>query len=88
MSSSPPLWKASLTIAKERASDMAALLELTPPAPQAVLIAEDPFGPDATVEALYDSEPDRDYLSRLMAREDFQGLGLPLAQGAIGGPGG
>jgi ribosomal protein L11 methyltransferase len=69
MSSSPPLWKASLTIAKERASDMAALLELSPPAPQAVLVAEDPFGPDATVEALYDAPPDRDFLSRLMGRE-------------------
>jgi ribosomal protein L11 methyltransferase len=31
-----------------------------------VLIAEDPFGPDATVEALYDSEPDEALLSRLV----------------------
>ncbi len=29
-------------------------------------IAEDPFGPDATVEALYDSEPDEALLSRLV----------------------
>jgi ribosomal protein L11 methyltransferase len=69
MSASPPLWKASLTTAKDEASDIAALFELTPPAPQAVLIAEDPFGPNATVDALYDSPPDGDFLSRLMGRE-------------------
>lgn len=61
----PPLWKASVTVAKERAPDLAALFELAPPSPQAVLIAEDPFGPNATVEALYDSPPDSDFLSRL-----------------------
>jgi ribosomal protein L11 methyltransferase len=63
--SPPPLWKASVTVPKERAPDMAALFELAPPSPQAVLIAEDPFGPDATVEALYDVPPDSDFLTRL-----------------------
>ena len=61
----PPLWKASVTVAKERAPDLAALFELAPPAPQAILIAEDPFGPNATVEALYNSPPDAAFLSRL-----------------------
>ena len=45
----PPLWKASVTLAKVDAADMTALLELAPPKPQAVLIVEDPFGPDAIV---------------------------------------
>jgi ribosomal protein L11 methyltransferase len=61
----PPLWKASLTVPKARAGDIAALFELAPPKPQAVLVAEDPFGPDATVEALYDTTPDADLLTRL-----------------------
>ena len=64
----PPLWKASVTLRKELAPDVAALFELAPPAPQAVLIVEDPFGPDATVEALYDSKADADFLSRLAGR--------------------
>jgi hypothetical protein len=42
-----------------------AAFELTPPGPQAVLIAEDPFGPDATVEALYPEQPDASLLSTL-----------------------
>jgi ribosomal protein L11 methyltransferase len=66
VSAAPPLWKASVTLAKERAPEIAALFELAPPAPQAVLIAEDPFGPDATIEALYDSAPDADLLGRLV----------------------
>jgi ribosomal protein L11 methyltransferase len=66
LSTSPPLWKASVTVAKKRAGDVTALFELAPPKAQAVLIAEDPFGPDATVEALYDSEPDEVLLSRLV----------------------
>ena len=66
---SPPLWKASVTLRKELAPDVAALFELAPPAPQAVLIVEDPFGPDAIVEALYDSEADADFLSRLTGRD-------------------
>ena len=61
---SPPLWKASVTVTKVRAPDIAALFELAS-APQAVLIAEDPFGPNATVEALYDAAPDADLLTRL-----------------------
>jgi len=65
----PPLWKASVTLAKEQAADITALFELTPPKPQAVLIVEDPFGPDATVEALYDSEPEATFLSQLMGRD-------------------
>ena len=62
--SNPPLWKAHITLAKAEASDMASLLELAS-APQAVLIAEEPFGPTATVEALYTEEPDPAYLSKI-----------------------
>jgi len=65
----PPLWKASVTLPKELAPDIAALFELTPPAPQAALIVEDPFGPEATVEALYDSKADADFLSRLIGHD-------------------
>src|SRR5581483_9582527 len=36
--------------------------------PQAVLIAEEPFGPEATVEALYTQEPDAAYLSKVAGR--------------------
>ncbi len=62
----PPLWKASVTLAKELASDVCAVFELAPPAPQAVLIAEEPFAADATVEALYTEPPDGELLSRLI----------------------
>jgi len=63
----PPLWKASVTLPKDRAADAAAVFELTPaPAVQAVLTAEDPFAPDATVEALYETKPDVALLSRLI----------------------
>jgi ribosomal protein L11 methyltransferase len=65
---SPPLWKASVAVTKDEAPDIAALFELTPPAPQAVLIVEDPFGPDATVEALYDGPADAAFLSALTGR--------------------
>jgi ribosomal protein L11 methyltransferase len=61
----PPLWKASITLPKKQAPDVVALFELVPPAPQAVLVAEDPFGPDATVEGLYDTLPDTTLLNRL-----------------------
>lgn len=64
----PPLWKASITLAKGEASDMASLLELSSE-PQAVLIAEEPFGPSATVEALYTEEPDAALLSGIAGRE-------------------
>ena len=66
---SPPLWKASAAVSKEVAADIAALIELTPPAPQAVLIVEDPFSNAATVEALYDVIPDSGFLSRLTGHE-------------------
>ncbi|HEY6579028.1 MAG TPA: 50S ribosomal protein L11 methyltransferase [Rhizomicrobium sp.] len=62
----PPLWKASVTLAKERAGEVAALFELAPPAPQAVLTEEEPFGRSATVEALYAAMPDGALLSRLV----------------------
>ena len=64
--STPPLWKASVTVPKEQVRPISsALLQLAPPEPQAVLIAEDPFGPNATVEALYAEPPDADLLSRI-----------------------
>src|SRR5215469_7153029 len=65
MTDSPPLWKARVSASKERTSDIAALLQLAPPLPQAVLIEEDPFGPDATVEALYLEPPDEAFLGAL-----------------------
>ncbi|MGZ5928987.1 MAG: 50S ribosomal protein L11 methyltransferase [Rhizomicrobium sp.] len=68
MNSSPPLWKASIALAKGEAPDMASLLELASD-PQAVLIAEEPFGPGAVVEALYTEEPDAAQLSRIAGRE-------------------
>jgi len=69
MSPSPPLWKASVTLAKSGAADVAAVFELAPPAPQAVLVEEEPFGPNATVESLYAEMPDAELLSRLVGRE-------------------
>jgi ribosomal protein L11 methyltransferase len=68
MVNTPPLWKAAVSLRKSEAADMAALLELTPPLPQAVLISEDPFTDDATVEALYAAMPDGDLLERLAGR--------------------
>ena len=68
MNSSPPLWKASIALAKSEASNMASLLELASE-PQAVLIAEEPFGANAVVEALYTEEPDAAQLSRIAGRE-------------------
>ncbi len=64
----PPLWKASVKLPKADAHDAAAVFDLTPPTPQAVLIAEEPFKDDATVEALYAEEVDGEFLSRLMGR--------------------
>jgi ribosomal protein L11 methyltransferase len=66
MSESPALFKAAVTVPKDRAADVAAIFELAPPTPQAVLIAEDPFGPAATVEALYHEKPDAALLLRLV----------------------
>jgi ribosomal protein L11 methyltransferase len=70
----PALWKASVTLPKTEAADAAAVLELAPPAPQAVLVEEEPFGRNATVEALYAQMPDGDLLSRLLGREIYIAL--------------
>lgn len=63
----PPLWKASVSLTKAEAADIAATLELDGTA-QAVLIAEEPFADGAVVEALYTEEPDAAYLSRIAGR--------------------
>jgi ribosomal protein L11 methyltransferase len=68
MTATPPLWKASIVVAKEQAGDISAAFELGT-APQAVLIHEEPFKPDAVVEALYTQMPDGDLLSRLAGRD-------------------
>jgi ribosomal protein L11 methyltransferase len=60
----PPLWKASVALEKVHAPNVVSVLELEGSA-QAVLIAEDPFGPNAVVEALYAHAPDADFLARL-----------------------
>jgi len=65
----PPLWKASVALRKAEAPDAVALFELTPPRPQAVLISEEPFTDNATVEALYSAMPDGDLLSRLAGHD-------------------
>jgi ribosomal protein L11 methyltransferase len=64
----PPLWKATVVTAKEDAGDICAAFELGT-SPQAVLIHEEPFKPDATVEALYTAMPDGDLLSKLAGRD-------------------
>ncbi len=61
----PPLWKASVTLAKELAADVAAVLELSPPSPQAVLIVDELFQDTAMVEALYGEPPDAALLSNI-----------------------
>ena len=61
---SPPLWKASVSLTKAQAADIAAALELDGSA-QAVLIVEEPFADGAMVEALYTEAPDAAYLSRI-----------------------
>jgi ribosomal protein L11 methyltransferase len=66
MTTTPPLWKATVTLAKEQAGDVSAAFELAPPTPAAVLIHEEPFKPDATVEALYSEPPDAAFLTRLV----------------------
>jgi len=70
----PPLWKASVALAKAEASDTASVLELEGSA-QAVLIAEEPFTDNAVVEALYAEEPDAAFLSRLAGRAVLDKLG-------------
>ncbi|HWA31374.1 MAG TPA: hypothetical protein VG867_09755, partial [Rhizomicrobium sp.] len=68
MTANPPLWKAEVVVRKEEAGDIAAAFELGTN-PQAVLIHEEPFKPDAVVEALYAVMPDGDLLTRLAGRE-------------------
>jgi ribosomal protein L11 methyltransferase len=63
----PPLWKASVSLTKLEAGDIAAALQLDGSA-QAVLIAEEPHGDGAVVEALYTAEPDPAYLSLIAGR--------------------
>lgn len=70
----PPFWKASVTLTKSDAPNIAALFELVPPKPQAVLISEEPFKDEATVEALYPSMPDGELLSKLAGRNVFVAL--------------
>jgi ribosomal protein L11 methyltransferase len=62
---SAPLWKALVATSKARAGEIAALFEITPPHPQAVLIDEEPFEDSASVEGLYAAMPDGELLSRL-----------------------
>jgi ribosomal protein L11 methyltransferase len=64
----PPLWKATILSSKDDAPSIASVLELTPPTPQAVLIGEEPFRDDATVEALYAQMPDGNLLEKLVGR--------------------
>lgn len=63
-----------MTLPKAEAPNAAALFELTPPKPQAVLILEEPFKDESTVEALYPSMPDGALLSRLAGKEVFVAL--------------
>src|SRR5436305_2412750 len=72
MATNPPLWKAEVALRKSEAADVAAALELT--GPQAVLIAEEPFTDQVTVEALYANMPDGDLLSRLAGRDVYVAL--------------
>jgi ribosomal protein L11 methyltransferase len=69
-----PIWKATVTPPKARAGEAAALFELTPPRPEAVIIDEEPFGASATVEALYIGMPDGELLSRLIGSEVYVAL--------------
>jgi ribosomal protein L11 methyltransferase len=68
MPNTPPLWKATIHTNKTDAPNLAALLELAPPAPQAVLVSEEPFEDAAAVEALYAQMPDGDFLEKLAGR--------------------
>jgi len=68
VTNAPPLWKASVTFSKTDAPNIAALFELAPPRPQAVLIAEDPFRDEAVVEALYGTMPDGAFLEQLAGK--------------------
>jgi ribosomal protein L11 methyltransferase len=70
----PPLWKASVVLKKAEAPNVVALFEITPPLPQAVLTAEEPFKDRCTVEALYDVMPDGALLSKLAGKEVYVAL--------------
>jgi ribosomal protein L11 methyltransferase len=65
----PALWKLSVVLPKAEAADAAALLQLTPPRPEAALVLEEPFSNEVTVEALYAVMPDDELLRSLMGRE-------------------
>ncbi len=69
MNTNPPLWKASVVLKKSEAPDVMAVLEITPPTPQAVLTVEEPFRDECTVEALYSVMPDGDLLSQVTGKE-------------------
>jgi ribosomal protein L11 methyltransferase len=69
-----PLWKVGVTLPRHRAGEAAAILEITPPRPQAVLVEEEPFGRTATVEGLYAAIPDGALLERLIGVEIHVGL--------------
>ena len=82
MTENPPLWKANVVLAKELAADVAAVLELSPPAPQAVLIAEEPFKDEATVEALYAEMPDGELLSQARGARGASSRPCPIRTGS------
>lgn len=65
---SPPLWKASVVVAKDEAENVSAAFELAS-APQAVMSLEEPFANKATIEVLYAEMPDGALLSRLAGRD-------------------
>lgn len=69
MMQAPPLWKATVHLRKSESADVVALLELAPPQPQAVLIAEDPFNDEASVEALFIDMPDGAFLEKVLGRQ-------------------
>jgi len=69
MMQAPPLWKATIHLRKSESADVVALLELAPPSPQAVLIAEDPFNDEASVEALFIDMPDGAFLEKVLGRQ-------------------
>lgn len=64
---SPLLWKVSIAVAKADAADVSAAIELAS-SPEVVIVHEEPFRNDATVEALYTGMPDGDLLSRVAGR--------------------
>jgi ribosomal protein L11 methyltransferase len=64
----PPLWKASVVIAKDEAANICAAFELASD-PQAVMTVENPFADQTTVEALYSETPDGNLLSKLAGRD-------------------